>query len=630
MVVGAALRCLLLARIEGALDHDQSVVGLMALDIAAGRRWPIFFDGQRYMGAVEAYTAALLVALFGHSPRVVAVAPLLFFSLFAAGQYALWRCWKDRRTGHLASLFTVIGAPMFALWSIVPRGGYIEILAWAVPVLALYRRAIGTGPDVFPRTGRGQAGWGFLLGLGYFLNPLSLIVYVALAVDWTLGRHGRTLRSERMSRARWLDSPAAPVVWAALAVCAVVGLAVCCHVDFNRGADASPYLFVFGRLPRGVGEAIGVLGIASIVGGAAWWSGAARRGLGLVAGHPWFTLGLIGAMGPFVLNNLLVRWGVLPWNQSLPIWIRAPWDLGPNLRDGGSALGPLVGCSPEATAMLLVGQGVPLPTHVWPTVTRALAWASPGVVAVAAGLLASVIWRDRIAWQRFLSLRGEEPSPPTMLAAIGLLVTASLYLLQATSPNVSSVRYLLPAWIFLPGLLASAVAALRPRARWLMAALLIVPWSAAQANLWAELGGPSPVRALVADLERRGVDGIVAQTPVALRVANLSHGRIGALEFRPTWQRLGVRYASRFSSSEPVVCVVDLDYPWPSPGGFRWSPRQDFGAHLAALAERHPGKLRRTGRVGRFEFWEAELGLAEILGEDEGEVKHGPVGERLH
>jgi hypothetical protein len=43
MLAGAAARGLLLARIEGPLDHDQSVVGLMALAIAAGRRCPIFF-----------------------------------------------------------------------------------------------------------------------------------------------------------------------------------------------------------------------------------------------------------------------------------------------------------------------------------------------------------------------------------------------------------------------------------------------------------------------------------------------------------------------------------------------------------------------------------------------------------
>src|SRR4051812_14273080 len=137
MVVGIAARGLLVARIEGALDHDQSVVGLMALDIAEGRRWPIFFDGQRYMGAVEPYTAAAFVAAFGHSPGVVALAPLAFFGLFAAGQFALWRRWSDRPTGHLAALLTVVCAPMPAVWSIVPRGGYVEVLAWALPVLAV-------------------------------------------------------------------------------------------------------------------------------------------------------------------------------------------------------------------------------------------------------------------------------------------------------------------------------------------------------------------------------------------------------------------------------------------------------------------------------------------------------------
>ena len=107
-VLALAARAPFVARIEGILDHDQSIVGLMALDIAAGRRFPIFFDGQRYMGAVEPYVAGLLVALFGHSPVVVALAPWLFFGLFVAGQYVLWRCWGDRLTGHLAALVSVL------------------------------------------------------------------------------------------------------------------------------------------------------------------------------------------------------------------------------------------------------------------------------------------------------------------------------------------------------------------------------------------------------------------------------------------------------------------------------------------------------------------------------------------
>src|SRR5439155_13356578 len=117
-VMALVARAPLVARIEGALDHDQSVVGLMALDIAAGRRFPLFFDGQRYMGAVEAYVAAAFVRLFGHEPNVVALSPLLFFGLFVAGQYALWRIWRDRPTGHVAALIAAVGAPMFALWGI--------------------------------------------------------------------------------------------------------------------------------------------------------------------------------------------------------------------------------------------------------------------------------------------------------------------------------------------------------------------------------------------------------------------------------------------------------------------------------------------------------------------------------
>src|SRR3954453_18200048 len=98
-VAALLARAPLVGRAEGVLDPDQSIVGLMALDIAAGRRLPIFFDGQRYMGAIGPYVAALGGGLFGHSPVIVALAPWLFFGLFVAGQYALWRCWSDRITG---------------------------------------------------------------------------------------------------------------------------------------------------------------------------------------------------------------------------------------------------------------------------------------------------------------------------------------------------------------------------------------------------------------------------------------------------------------------------------------------------------------------------------------------------
>ena len=83
----------------------------MALDVADGRRWPGFFDGQRRVGALEPYLAAVLVKLFGHAPAVVAIAPTLCFALFVAGQFLLWRRWADRPTAHLAALFAVAWQP---------------------------------------------------------------------------------------------------------------------------------------------------------------------------------------------------------------------------------------------------------------------------------------------------------------------------------------------------------------------------------------------------------------------------------------------------------------------------------------------------------------------------------------
>src|SRR5262249_51182388 len=158
----------------------------------------------------------------------------------------------------------------------------------------------------------------------------------------------------------------------------------------------------------------------------------------------WFALGALAALTPFAIHGLVVWLGFIPFVHSLPIWIRGPWDIGVNLRDGLHALGALVGSTPDGTASVLIGQGLEAPAHVWPAVSRALSWASPLEVGLVGLLIASVAWRDRGAWRRIWSLRGEKPTPPTVLALLGLIVTGVLYTLQATSPNASSVRYLVP------------------------------------------------------------------------------------------------------------------------------------------------------------------------------------------
>jgi hypothetical protein len=615
------------ARIEGVLDHDQSIVGLMALDIAAGRRWPIFFDGQRYMGAVEAYLAAAFVGMFGHSPAMVALSPLVFFGLFAAGQYLIWRHWVDRPSGHLAALITVLSAPMPALWAIVPRGGYIEVLFWALPVLGVYRAV--TDPGARPLSPAKQAGWGFLLAFGYFLNPLSLILYAALAIDWTLGRHGADLRKERRLDGRWIDSRRAFVIWPLAAGLIILALSVCCHVESNRGAGKSPFVFLLDRVPGPIGPAVGCLGIAGVLGWAAWWTGAGRRIVEKLAGQTAFGFGCLVALIPFLLYNLCVRFRLIPSAQSLPIWIRAPWDIGSNLRDGARALGPLVGCDPGAPASVLIGQGVELPPHVWPKLAQALTWASPGVVTLALGLLARQAWLDRLAWRRFWTLRSEEPTPPTVLSQMVLLVASILYILQATSVNASSVRYLFPVWIVLPGLLACGLRSLgRPRS-WLVGAILIGFWTLSQVNLWAEMDRPAPLRPLATALEQRGVRGIVAETPVALMVANLTQGRVGALEYRAKWSRLHDRYRQRFAVGKPVTCVVDSQLSWVSGEDDRGAPLPGLSAWLKDQAKQDPGRVRRAWSLGQFEVWEVDRPLDELSPAEGKDLPSRPVSAKV-
>jgi hypothetical protein len=605
------VRAPLVARIEGALDHDQSVVGLMALDIAAGRRFPIFFDGQRYMGAVEAYAAAAFVRALGHAPEVIALAPLVAFGLFTAGQYVVWARWRGRAAGHLAAGLTVLGSPMLVLWGIIPRGGYVEFLAWALPTLAAYR--------AFARPGRpepskaGQAAWGFLLALGYFLNPLSLTVYATIALDWTLGRHGADLRRERGLRWTWLDGPAAPVVGLVAAAVWVTAMAFCCHVDPRGTADGSPYVALGGFVRGRWGLAVGGAGVVALLAAAAWWTRGPSRLFERLKVCHWVMVGALAAWSPFLAYAVSARLGAGEAAPSLPVWITAPWKAGPNVRTAARALGPLVGCDPRAMGTVLIGQGVDPPWPRWPAFESGLANVSPLVVAVALGLLAAAVARERSFWSSRFALKGDDVAPPVPLAAGFLAVSVGLYLLQGTSPNASSVRYLVPVWVALPGLIACGLLALPRRAATVAGLVLVVPWASAQALVWSDLDRSAPARPLAAELARRGVTAVVAPTPVALIVANLTHGNVGAVEYQPIWPRLGGRYLARFPAGRPLTCVVDRRFPWAIDGEGAWAPGQDFGRHLRGLSARHPGRARTAWEVGSFEVWEVDLPLAEVL-----------------
>ncbi len=188
---------------------------------------------------------------------------------------------------------------------------------------------------------------------------------------------------------------------------------------------------------------------------------------------------------------------------------------------------------------------------------------------------------------------------------IGLGCCVGLYLLLASSIDGSSIRYLLPAWLFLPGLIASALLAWPRAARVGAAGLLVGVWMFGQAGLVAEMDRPIAERRLADRLEAEGVRGIVASGALVQVVADLTRGHVGGIEFRSYWPRLGRRYVDRFDPTGPVVCVIDLDKPIPT--------ADEPGALVREIAAGRPGRARLVAEVEHYQVWRLDVPLGEFL-----------------
>ncbi len=110
------------------LDGDESLVGVMAKHITEGKSSPIYYYGQSYMGTLEQYGAAMLFVVFGASPFVLKLVPLLYYSL------SLWlvsliiqKYYK--KAGSVYYLFFSVFPSLFVIvWSTKARGAYSEMV----------------------------------------------------------------------------------------------------------------------------------------------------------------------------------------------------------------------------------------------------------------------------------------------------------------------------------------------------------------------------------------------------------------------------------------------------------------------------------------------------------------------
>lgn len=148
-------------------DADQAVVGLMAKHISEGRAFPVFFYGQSYLLAVEAYLAAPVMWLLG--PTEVALKlPLLAMNVGTV----LLLVWRAHRDLGLAPWLAVAGALPLALPAVTPgsrlmdaMGGNIEPLLYALVLWMLRARP-----------------WAFGVALGVFVAHREFTMLAAVAI----------------------------------------------------------------------------------------------------------------------------------------------------------------------------------------------------------------------------------------------------------------------------------------------------------------------------------------------------------------------------------------------------------------------------------------------------------------
>ncbi|MEU4369392.1 DUF423 domain-containing protein [Micromonospora chersina] len=177
-LAGVGYRLALLLADAPPTNSDEATMGLAALHIARGDGFPVWFYGQAYMGTLEAYLAAPLVALAGPSVLVLRLPTLALYALLLALSWRLTRrLGGDRWFALLVVGFLALGSDRVVKNQLIAGGGYPELNPAGV-ALALLTVSLCVG---VPRARLARwAGWGLVSGLLLWADPLILPFVLAL------------------------------------------------------------------------------------------------------------------------------------------------------------------------------------------------------------------------------------------------------------------------------------------------------------------------------------------------------------------------------------------------------------------------------------------------------------------
>ena len=183
-------------------DSDQAITGLMAKHLSELRAFPVFWYGQTYMLAVEAWLAAPLMAIAG------ATVSALKLPLLAMNVAIVWLLMRgltrdaglEPARAAFATSFFVFAAPITTAHFLTANGGNVEPALYVLLLWTVRRRPLW---------------FGLVLGIGFLNREFTIYGAAALLI---LDAAGRTLFT-RSAVARYAGAFAtAAAVWLAFQV----------------------------------------------------------------------------------------------------------------------------------------------------------------------------------------------------------------------------------------------------------------------------------------------------------------------------------------------------------------------------------------------------------------------------
>ena len=177
IIFAVTVRIVLLGLGWPPLDSDEGTMGLMAMHIAFRGEHPIFFYGQGYMGAFEAYLAAIFFRLFGVSTFTLLLGLVILYMVFLIAMYLLTSLLYSKPLALVTLGLLAVGSNGMLSRELVAIGGYPETLMFGSLImllaswLALTSRADSGARNRWQRL-LAYGVWGLIAGLGLWTHLL--------------------------------------------------------------------------------------------------------------------------------------------------------------------------------------------------------------------------------------------------------------------------------------------------------------------------------------------------------------------------------------------------------------------------------------------------------------------------